>query len=85
VSKVLARFRRPYAWPDPQFGKLGFSMGGRLAELRRSGRGAWLTGSLVPAIPRASPHDLARVWHGRGRPLCASTVSHGLLVGGSSS
>lgn len=35
--------------------------------------------------PRRSPWFPARVWHGIGRPICTSALSHGLLVGGRSS
>ncbi len=48
---------------SPQLAKLGCSLTRRLADLQWGGRGGWLTGAAVSAIPRGSPHDLARFWH----------------------
>jgi len=47
-----------------QLGKPGCSRGGSCTDLRRSGVGAWRAVDWFPGVPRGSPHDLARVWHG---------------------
>lgn len=64
-----------------QLGKLGFSGGRCCTDLRRDGDGALVTPGPVPVIPRSSPQDLARKWHGPfvpkhpGRKLCLGSLS----------
>ncbi len=51
--------------PSPQPGKPGALTRGCRPDLWRCRIGAWVSTGLFPAVPRGSPHNLARVWHGR--------------------